>query len=190
MNQLQDRVRWNHRFSKPGFVPDWAPDLGLVSNLADLPAGRVLDLACGVGANALFLAKRGFQVQVVDISDVALERLRRAASAEGVLQHIELQLSSVADFELSEESYEVVICTRFLDRSLCPKIAAALTPGGVLFYQSFRKAHLDTHPEFNPEYCLEDGELPRLFPSLVGLKYNETNDAEGCFASLLAQRPR
>ncbi len=189
MGAHEDRIRWNHRFSHPGFIPDWAPDVRLLGRLSELPKGRALELACGVGANALFLAKRGWEVTAVDLSDVAIERLRRAANAEGVIKQVHLQLVDLGTWDFPVEAFEVVICTRFLDRSLCSKMAAALAPGGVLYYRTYTVAHLEKNPGFQPDYLLQPGELRTLFPDLLEMHYDEIEDESGATAILLAQKP-
>jgi SAM-dependent methyltransferase len=186
----EDRIRWNHRYSLPSFAPDWAPDVRLAARIGDLPKGRVLDVACGVGANALFLAKRGWEVDAVDLSDVAIERLRRAANSEGVADRIHLHLADLRAWTFPERTFDLVVCTRFLDRRICDAMAAALVPGGVLFYRTFTRAHLGHEPRFRPELLLEPGELRRLFPGLLEMHYEETQDDESATALLIAQRPQ
>ncbi|MDF1562620.1 MAG: class I SAM-dependent methyltransferase [Deltaproteobacteria bacterium] len=189
MGAFEDRIRWNHRYSRAGFSPDWAPDVHLVTRLSDLPGGRALDVACGVGANALFLAKRGWEVHAVDLSDVAIERLRRAASAEGVLKQIRLELADLSTWDFPENAYEVVICTRFLDRSLCSKLVRALVPGGVLYYRSYTMDHLEKKPDFERERLLAPGELQVLFSDLLEMHYEELVEEETVTAAYLGQKP-
>ena len=75
-----DRQGWNERYAAHDLVWGAEPNRFLAEELAALPAqGRALDLACGEGRNAIWLAKRGWQVTAVDYSSVAVERARRLA---------------------------------------------------------------------------------------------------------------
>ncbi len=80
---LADRERWEDRWrTRSHDLPH--PEPFLVRHVGDLRPGRVLDVACGAGRNALFLARRGFDVTGIDISETALARLDGRARAEGV----------------------------------------------------------------------------------------------------------
>ena len=78
-----DRTKWNAKFSARGSEVG-APESFLLSRMAGRPRGRVLDVACGDGRQALALAELGFEVTGVDLSDVGLARLRRAADHRGL----------------------------------------------------------------------------------------------------------
>lgn len=79
-----ERERWNEKYSDVEFeLPD-DPIPELERRLATLPDGRALDVATGTGRNAVFLADHGYDVDAIDISDVALEGARRRADERGV----------------------------------------------------------------------------------------------------------
>lgn len=187
MNIHVDRLRWNRKYSTPGFEPDWAPDVILAEHLKDLQPGRALDVACGVGANALFLAKRGFRVDAIDISDVAIERLRKAATAEGVCDSVHLVLADVHSYPFEVETYDLVLCFRFLARAVLERMKAALKPGGVLLYQSYTTAIRPRRPELKEAYLLRSGELPDLFSDLDELLYHE--DMDSGLATFVGRKP-
>jgi tellurite methyltransferase len=144
----------------------------LVHNAHLLPTvGRALDLACGLGANALFLARRGLAVAAWDLSPVAIGRLRADASGQGLI--LDAQVRDVVADPPDPASFDVILVAHFLDRGLCPAIATALSPGGLLFYQTFtREAVSDLGPP-NPAYRLGRNELLGLFPALVVRAYRE-----------------
>ena len=128
-----------------------------------LPAsGKALDLACGLGGNALFLADRNLKTLAVDISTVALEKLSDR-------QHslIECRCQSADADNIGKALYDVVVVSCFLERALCSSIVQALVPGGLLFYQTFvrDKVDVDVGPG-NPEYLLKRNELLLLFADL------------------------
>jgi tellurite methyltransferase len=97
-------------------------------------------------------------------------------------------LYDVAVRDVSEQpplpdSFDVIVVCRFLDRNLCPAIAAALKPGGILFYQTF------TQGLSNPDYLLRNNELITLFSELDILEYHEPEpDAHGKAEARLVAR--
>ena len=126
-----------------------------------LTGGRALDVACGVGQNAIWLAQRGFTVDAVDISPVAIERARRAAAQAGAaVNFIHADLDT---WSPSAGTYELVIGFRFLNRKLLLRLQAALRPGGWLLYQTFNLRRLTPDSDFPPEHLLDIGELARTF---------------------------
>ncbi len=185
------RLKWDDRYAAA--AAGAAPPLEvLVDNAQLLPAaGRALDLACGLGGSALFLARRGFDTRAWDISQVAIDRLRRAAAALPLAAEVR---DVVAD-PPEPHSYDVICVGYFLDRGLCPDIAAALRPGGLLFYQTYSLERVDDSGPTSDRYRLAPNELLRLFPDLIVRVYRDEGrcgDARRGFrnrAQLVAQRP-
>lgn len=152
-------------------APAVAADV-LAGHLCLLPAqGRALDLACGLGGNALLLAEAGLSVDAWDISAVALEKLQRAATDRSL--PVTTRQCEIAPSLLAAERFEVIVISRFLDRALCNAIMAALNPGGLLFYQTFTRSKPDQQGPNNPDYLLADNELLRLFAPLRLIFYQE-----------------
>lgn len=163
------RDKWNRHYkdtTEPGQAV-WV--LNEFENL--LPAsGKALDLACGTGANSLFMAKRGLDVTAWDISDLAIEKLDTFASQteqSGVRVHAETRNVELNPPEA--DSFDVIVVARFLYRPICPSISDALRTGGLLFYQTFTRAGLEISQKgpTNPDYLLKDNELAELFPELT-----------------------
>jgi SAM-dependent methyltransferase len=163
---ISDQERWDARWAEPKSLHVREPHPLLVSFVLQNPhvRGRALDVACGVGQNAIWLAQRGFTVEAVDISLVALEQARRSAADAGlapgavsfVQADLEAWLPPVA-------AYDLVIGFRFLNRRLWPRLQSALRPGGWLLYQTFNLRKLAPDSDFPPEYLLDIGELPHAF---------------------------
>ncbi len=166
-----DAEGWNARY-REGAPASAEPVAVLRENAHLLPRrGRALEPACGLGANSLFLAQRGFEVTAWDFSVVAIRRLRERATGQGLTLSAEVR--DVVARPPAPESAEVIVVSRFLDRSLIPHLTAALVPGGLLFYQTFvREAVSDRGPS-DPAYRLAPNELLRLFASLHLLFYRE-----------------
>lgn len=167
------REMWDARHGDPLKRPAMARVLE--ENLHLLPtAGCALDLACGLGGNALALAERGLQVTAWDLSPVAIERLRAFAAERG-LDNLTAAVRDVEGEPPATESFDLIVVSYFLSRALIPHLIAALKPGGLIFYQTFtRIAVTDTGPT-NPEYRLDDNELLALFDGLHVRFYREEN---------------
>ncbi len=168
--------RWNQRYARDsgGLPPvDSAaeePAWVLKRYAHLLPAqGRALDLACGLGANALFLAQQGLASHAWDIAENAIERLAETSSSLGL--NLSLQTRDVVASPPEAGSFDVIVVSRFLDRSLFPALAKALAPSGVLFYQTFVVGN-KTGPS-NPDYLLRQGELLELLDGLTVRAYEE-----------------
>lgn len=160
--------KWNARYayaakSKP------APADVLINGSAFLPAsGLAVDLACGLGGNAVYLAEKGLSVFAWDISKEAIESLHNP--------NITAQVRDVISCPPEPNSFDVIAVSRFLDRELCTSLSDALRPGGVLFYQTFITGLS------NPDYMLEPNELPTLFASLTPCYIHESSVNERGFS--------
>ncbi|MBI4334276.1 MAG: methyltransferase domain-containing protein [Chloroflexi bacterium] len=148
------------------------PSAFLVRNLRLLPRGKALDIAAGEGRNALYLARKGFQVDAVDIS------AEKVATLSGKACQLGLPVRGiVADLEtgcqIPPAAYELIICFNYLQRSLFPRIEAGLKSGGVLLYETFTIDQTRFGKPRNPDYLLKHGELKAAFGDLQCLRYWE-----------------
>jgi SAM-dependent methyltransferase len=132
-----DRNAWNERYRAADLVWGTEPNRFVAEALADrVPVGRALDLACGEGRNALWLAQRGWQVTAVDLSDVAIERARKLAAAEKL--EVDWVCADLASYEPDPEAFALVVISylqvpKDARRSVLSRAASALAPGGGLF---------------------------------------------------------
>ena len=200
----------------PTGQPEWDAKHSLAANEAGaapagiltelwplLPAGPALDLACGRGRNALFLAEHGRHVTAVDWSDAALDILEERAKCSKIpvrrvsrideakplaragIGLLQADLEAVA---LPANRYSVIVCVRYLQRSLFPQICLALRPGGMLLFETYTKAQLDfAGGPRDPAHLLNTGELRRAFPGLEVIFYRELRAEKG-IASLAARK--
>lgn len=168
---MDSRSKWNHKYADSD---DWAPEAAWVLKQNDhlLPAmGTALDLACGLGGNALFLARRGWTVDACDISDVALSRLADRARSEGL--SVRCECRDLESQGLVSMGYDLIVVSRFLSRQLVPNITEALNPGGLLFYQANVSDKISREGPSNPDFLLGRNELLQLFPQLLVRFYRE-----------------
>lgn len=186
------RSRWNRRYAQAGAPA--APAEVLTDYAHLLPAsGLALDLACGRGRNALFLAEAGFQVEAWDLSDVAIRELAAVTQQRRLAIHAEQR--DVVAVPPAPASMDVIVVSHFLERTLCPALMRALKPGGLLFYQTFVREAVGSAGPSNPTYRLARNELLRLFSSLDVVVYREegrlgdTRRGLRDVAQLVAQAP-
>ncbi|NIV96498.1 methyltransferase domain-containing protein [candidate division KSB1 bacterium] len=191
-----ERSRWNEKHTtrlEKGH--DSEPAELLVNHeslLFSHPKGRALDLACGTGRNAIYLAKLGFQVDAVDISDVALHWLRKQVRRLNLAVHpIQMNLEAA---HLPKETYQLIVNVNYLERSLFQSIRQALLPNGLLFFEAFTRDHMEKlGNQINPNFTLERGELLSVFSDLEILYYKEkiiapkTPDRKRAVARLIAR---
>lgn len=176
MKSDQTRQKWDARYRDADGEGEVSEVLRQHQHLLP-PTAKALDLACGLGANALFLAKRGLDVHAWDISSVAIERLESRAQRAGVIIHTQVRDCIAEPPEAN--AFDLIVISRFLNRDLCPAIERALQPQGLLFYQTFvqQQTHCDGRPR-NPDYLLQPGEMPLLFGGLQVLYFEEAGEAK------------
>jgi len=151
--------------------------------------GRVLDVAMGNGENAVYLAGMGFEVKGVDISTEAVKNAL-------VLAHV-AQVSitaSVADLEknyhIDKDSYDVIICFNYLQRSLIQQIKDGIRPGGIVVYETFTVDQARFGKPKNPDHLLERNELLNFFREFRCLHYHEgIFEVRRAVAGILAEKP-
>jgi SAM-dependent methyltransferase len=156
---------WDEHYSKPANL-DLEPAPLLVEVADMLPPGRALDLACGAGHNALYLAKLGWQVTAVDASAVAIRHLRRV----GPRPALDARVADIEkhEFAIGPAAYDLICDFFYLQRDLFPRIREGVRPGGV-----FTGAiHLIT-PGHNPAFALHSGDLREEFAGWKILYYSE-----------------
>ena len=165
------RAKWDARYGDADSTPGDACVV-LREHAHLLPVeGRALDLACGLGANALFLAQRGLEVTAWDLSPVAVRRVASHARASGLVIHADVR--DVVARPPAPNSFDVIVVSYFWEPTLCPAVVAALNPNGLLFYQTFLKAALTSRGPSSAHFRLGENELLRSFSFLQTVVYRE-----------------
>ncbi len=130
-----DRTAWDERYRQTDWVWSTTPNQFVAQVLADMPPGRALDLACGEGRNALWLAEKGWRATAVDFSSVAVAKGRAAAESRGL--DVTWIAADLLDYEPERGAYEAVV-TAYLHlqpddmRRVLGKARDALADGGTL----------------------------------------------------------
>lgn len=164
--QQKWNARYRNRTSPAAAAPVLADNRHLLPN-----SGRALDLACGLGGNALLLAQHGLETHAWDISDIAVERVQQQAHQQGL--SLQAHVRDVTQNRPAPESFDVIVVSRFLERDLAPALIEALTSNGLLFYQTFIQQTDEPYGPQTPMYRLAEQELLSLFAPLRVVVYRE-----------------
>ena len=154
--ELFSEAFWNERYRSHPKLWSGNPNLHLVAETSELPPGTALDVACGEGADAVWLAERGWRVTALDISTVALER---AAAHAGALP-IEWRQADLMTWEPGPERYDL-ISAQYMHLPPEPRdrlfrhLAAAVRPGGTLLLVGHHPSDLHT--------AMQRPDVPELF---------------------------
>ena len=135
MNSEEQRAHWDLKYEQglPSLTeadPFFISAYGQCVDQYFPNASAALDLACGLGRHALWLASRHWRVSGVDVSDVAIGKLSQAAL--GLNVKIDLFIGDAAEYKFEPTRFDLVVLFYHLDRSLFPKMVSALKPGGLL----------------------------------------------------------
>ena len=156
--------RWDARWATRGSKPQ-EPAAFVVEAARYLPGtGRALDVAGGAGRHAAWLAARGLEVTLVDVSTVALEHAARLARSRRV--NLSLVQRNLEVDGLPSGTWDVILIHHFLDRALLGEVPDALEPEGVLVFCQPTRRNLERHERPGPEYLLKEGELADLVAGL------------------------
>src|SRR5690606_12739643 len=128
-----ERDKWDERYRAGSYSGRTHPTALLADRLDELPRGRALDVACGAGRNALYLAAAGYRVDALDISPIGLERGREAAATHNLdVRWIEADLDDDPDAALPDERYQLIVWVRYVNAALIGPLVRRLALGGCL----------------------------------------------------------
>ena len=179
-----DLAGWEQRYRAQEETSESSPHALLVETVGSLRPGRALDLACGTGRNALWLARNGWNVTAVDGSPTALEILRNRATG----LRIETRLADLADpgFSIEPASYDLIAMCYYFERNLIEPCKRGLASGGVMVAIALLIEPGKGHSTFR----LQPGELRGCFADWEILHYREGTDAwEHSVVEIVARHP-
>ena len=126
-------------------------------------SGPVLDVACGGGRHASFLAARGLEVHAVD---------REPRDLPGV-RFLQADLEAGRPWPYAGRAFAAVVVTNYLHRPLFPLLAASVAPGGLLIYETFMDGNQKYGRPSTPAFLLHPGELLAAFPGLAVVAFEQ-----------------
>jgi len=146
MTAPMDSEAWDRRYADRELVWTSEPNRFLVAEVATLPPGRALDIACGEGRNAVWLAERGWQVTGVDFSEVGLEKARELAKSRDV--QARWVAADLLDYTPQPRAFDLVLAF-YLQvpatqrRSIVRTVAEAVAPGGLFLLVAHDSSNLE-----------------------------------------------
>lgn len=174
---------WNQRY-RAGEQLFETPSPLVEKFAGSLNPGAALDLACGPGRNALYLAKRGWRVTAVDGSSLAIDFLCERARQRK--QHIEARVADLerGEYEIQPEAFDLICDCYYLQRSLLPAIGRGVRQGGMLI----AIVHLaDPDQPQGTATRAVPGELRSFFKNWTILHYYEGQPHESCHQRAVAE---
>ena len=189
---MDAKTYWERKYAESKYKDGKEPNAFLVDMLPRLQKGAVLDVAMGEGANAVYLAQKGFQVKGFDISKTAVSRSKQLAQATGV--ELEADYADLDLFLFGILQYDSIVMTYFKPPVIryYTSMISALKQGGTLLVHSYTSAAMTEaigRDENYKDIYFRPNELLRNLAGLRILFYQETEAEQGHIVQCLAQKP-
>ncbi|MBD3674116.1 MAG: class I SAM-dependent methyltransferase [Planctomycetaceae bacterium] len=161
-----DREKWDRKYADKSPANCPAPDDWVTACLKKTTPGRALDLACGLGQNALLLSEWGWDVDAVDISSNGIKTAQEISESREVTVN---WICADLDEWRPKNSYHAILTFRFLDWVIIPEIVQkGLKPGGLFCFETFARSQMqrpDNHLK-NPAFTVDPVDFDRYLPFL------------------------
>ena len=166
---------WDNRFSKHSWSRD--PDPSLVELCQTMPPGDAIDLGCGPGRNAIWLAVHGFHVTGVDSSVVGLEQAAERARAEGV--SLELVAADIFEYQIPPSTFDLAVVANMHPgherlAALLRRVSDGLKPGGHMFVVGHHIDNLGHAGPPRPDLLFTEDRLRAALPEPLLVEHLET----------------
>ena len=156
-----ERKEWSLRWAEGDYHARSAPSALVAACAWRIRKGRALDLACGNGRNALYMAELGFSVDAVDIAPAALKLAQDAARERGLAIHP--ILADLDEYPLPADTYDLITTSFYMNRNLIPRVKDALKPGGFVLHEQHYITDYDVSGPRDLQFRLRPNELLHLF---------------------------
>lgn len=166
-----DRTKWDGKYADPEFAPREPSALLLLLEQFLPRQGRAIDIAGGAGRNAIWLAERGLDVTIADVSSVGLALAASRAAEAGVT--VRTVCTDLEEQPFPPGPWDLILSCRYLQRPLFKIYPQVLASGGTLVVIQPTKSNLQRHEKPPADFLLDDGELPRLVQGLSFIHYEE-----------------
>ena len=197
-----DQDKWNARYREGAYATRTHPTALLAEWLPKLEFRethpRAIDVGCGTGRNTIYLARRGWRVDAVDVSEVALEGLTENANAESLpITCIQADLEDAAHLStdlFAADRYDLAVMARYTNLPLIDTLKGALRAGGYLIVEEHLVTEADVVGPRSPQFRVAPGALRDAAAGLDIIAYREgiVNDPDGrsaALAQLVARTP-
>ena len=183
----RDQTRWDQHYNIEEFLFGTEPIRFLEENIRLLGRGKALDLAMGEGRNGVYLAIHGFDVLGLDISPVGLSKAHYLAEYHNV--KIKTQVVDLENYQLEKNTYDLILCTYYMQRDLFEQMKESIKPGGMILIETYNIDYL-RYANFSRKYLLDHNELLKIFKDFKIIRYQAYDDGEEAYSSIIAQKPR
>ena len=161
---VADKEKWDQKYiDKPRLLTPRAASEVLVRYAFKGEGSRALDLACGAGRNALYLAERHYVVDAVDVAAIALEALKEDALQRGVAESVNAVLRDLDAFTPKPECYDVIVMSNFLDRGLIERCKTGLKKEGLFIVETYMVDETNEKKGSDLSNLLQPQELKEIF---------------------------
>ena len=171
---LQDKIKWDEKFStKTELLQPRAPSYYVKKYSKQSLGIKALDLASGSGRHALYLAKKGFEVEALDISEVACKRLNFIIKRDDI-SALHVECCDLDTYHLKENNYDFIVMSNYLDRTLISTIALGLKRGAIVIIETYMYDESNEKKDSDRSNLLEKEELYTFFDDSFNiLEYDE-----------------
>lgn len=162
----------------------------LMKNYEYIPqAAHVLEIGIGEGHNAVFLARKGYNVTGLDRNSTSISKAQDLAREFNV--RINTVAESVHDYNAREGSLDGVMIFHYVNKNIQKKILSWLRPGGVLIFEAYtdKQRQVEGFEQYDSKFFLKSGELLTMFPDMKVLKYQEPLHLNDYKASIILKKP-
>ena len=172
---LQDKEKWDAKYLKKSQLLRPRQASANLKEWIDYCRGtKALDLACGAGRNSIYLAKCGFDVDAVDIAQIAIDALDAEADKKNLSHKVNAVLADLDRYKIEEEKYDLIVMTNFLDRKILSSAKLALKKDGILFVETYMISDENEKTKSDLNNLLKSQELKNMLDdSFQILSYDE-----------------
>ena len=160
---LKDKEKWDAKYLKKSqLLRPRKPSKNLEDYVVHCAGTKALDLACGSGRNSIFLAECGFNVDALDIAEVAIKALNDEAKIKNLFSKINTYQVDLDTYEIKKDKYDLIVMANFLDRAVLESAKNALKKDGLLFVETYMISDGNEKTESNPDNLLKSQELKNM----------------------------
>jgi tellurite methyltransferase len=177
---MDSKTKWNRKHTQRITQLEEPSANPRLENLtAYLTGDTALDLACGLGGNSLFLARKNYQVEAIDISDVAINYIQEKKEEQNLNIYPQVcDLTDLSQHKWKHSPFDLVVITYYLDRSLFPMMKSMIKDNGYFFMETFYQTPQSENQSVSNQYKLQSKELLAEFEDWNVIFFEE-NEQEG-----------